>query len=332
MRQERKRYHPVRVKDPSSDNHIVRVRPGQECLLVLSSTMANSIVHVESDYIKLQRENEYNGYRFFYFSQKYDFSSWAEAGRCFLGNIKVSSELLQRTTNVVVVLESPNTDVFTVINPADCVVKISPENTLEVVLHDPKFESTDTWNCRYIPDDKNSCLNFQQVRGELLAPPLIQYDNAIRRAFDKTSLEWHFWFEFDWSSKIALDNMAVGVHDAGKLIFEPEGFVGFSHEVVLLASVKNRLTEIPRRQLKQQQVRVINSSSHSKNHKPPHYTNEYADDFSAWPVKNYHVKYKSKDTYGTREVKLAEVDSGDIDDNCQVIFFENSDLIKMVTE
>lgn len=140
----------VKVVNPGSDNHIVVLYPGQFLKINF-----NEVVHenqcslvLNSDWLELEEEIFDSRGKSFIFKQKYDFSKWSKISKLFLGKMWFSG-LVQNNPTVYVYLESVNPykqDVVTLINPDDLVIKVYPQQILEVVYNSMDCGENLKWN------------------------------------------------------------------------------------------------------------------------------------------------------------------------------------------
>ena len=143
QQKQQRKYSDVRVKDPNSDNHVVPLHPGQDFNIVLSSTMGEVAVDVESDFFDLTEtvETAARGQEketVLKFSQFKDLSKWSQISKVYLGAVRLLSEMRDDFVNLSVFLESSNPlkeNVITIINPEQNKLKVEAHQILEVVVY-----------------------------------------------------------------------------------------------------------------------------------------------------------------------------------------------------
>lgn len=166
MRRDRRRkpvkcgFKPFRVINPTVPMHVANIRPRQPLHIVLSdpclvasccSQDAVFEVEIDSDYLVLDNIS-YNGLgqEIYAIVQKYDLDSWSEAGETYLGDIVVriknnnhenaKSCSFEESRVKVVLVDTMDRRITTVINPHGAEVKMKSHNLLEVVV------SEESWN------------------------------------------------------------------------------------------------------------------------------------------------------------------------------------------
>ena len=106
-----KKYHPVRVVNPLSDNHLVHLHPNQGFMVLVSSWVGLVDIDYNSEFFTLADEEQLrDGTKIFHFSQKYDLTQWHRAGSVYLGEVMLVGA--QICSSLCVSLESTKTDLF----------------------------------------------------------------------------------------------------------------------------------------------------------------------------------------------------------------------------
>lgn len=235
MSKKKKKFSPVRVKDPCAENHMVRLCPNQEFSLVVSSYNKDVQVAVTSDYFRMTHEESgKDGSRIFYFAQIYDLSDWAKISQVYLGEVSLFTK--DTFSSLCVVLDTRDAfqpDVVTVINPIGNELKIESHQVLEVVLYDEDISNLDAWKCEIVKGEDS--IELEQFAHEVCYPH-VRYHSYIRShekkdvaiilprcQETKVTKEHHFFFRFNWESLSRFPSMCMGTHSAGKIIFEAEG-------------------------------------------------------------------------------------------------------------
>lgn len=285
--------------------------------------------------------------RVFIFEQTKSLADWASISRAFLGSVNIVTQGSDRLVTLTPVLESDRKDVLTVVNPVDAKIRMEATDTLEVVVYDHRLESDRKWD--YFIDTADNGMKVQQISGEIMQPTMLKHGHTLRRAFDKTSTEWHFWFQFDWTSKVALTTLGDGTYAAGGITFTVKGNESFfKRELSLWLQIKTatskkiqahvqglgtvnvdgNLLQVPPVKVKHSANTSIIRVSGNQTCNPNY---DCWDDYMGdkdWPTnhnKQYYKSYKDWATNKIRDTSLRErKDNVSLDSGCNVIYLENS--------
>jgi hypothetical protein len=229
-----KKFLPVRVQNPTSLQHVVRLKPRQPFNLILDHDLYdNHLVEASGDYLEvetLEHKDKSSEYRI---TQKEDLSEWSKYASHLLGEVWVDSK--SSLAKLVVMLECTNAgkqDHVALINPFFCDVRVRPYHVVEIILFNQEYIGYhDKWTCLWIP--KLDGLQMEQIgydsmglyHGDLLEfvdydPPDYFYAKFPRAEAEKFARQHHFWYRFD-ESVLALLAENHGVLHAGE--FEIQG-------------------------------------------------------------------------------------------------------------
>jgi hypothetical protein len=215
----------VVITDPVSQNHVVRLYPQQEFVLQLSEDNGNTSVEWSSEWFILKEQGtNAEGQKTWTFSQPFDLSKWAEIGRCHLGEVMVMSEKSKELIGLQVVLESVKHEILTVINPSGTILKVGPEQVIEVVLFSDKLPADGKFDPPRIMPGTDQ-ITYENTWSQLLDPTekdAILFPNSeqlIRRCMDDKLKEMHFWFAPNSVTKMSLARSKAGQYQAGKINF-----------------------------------------------------------------------------------------------------------------
>lgn len=210
-----KSYYEIKIKDPTSLQHIVWLHPGQRLWLSLTpEKYPHSHVELNGKYLRKRELPE---------TSEYEFEStevtrkWSEYSNCYLGDVWIKSDgcysrliLMQHSANV------HKKRVVTVINP-DCVdIKIKSHHVLEVIVYDMTFNQQDEWVWDWVPkqdiqlESLGSSVHYMHRWGNDLNPCDQNHLYATLQREEQVHNTWcrqhHFWFRIDASAfKASLD-------------------------------------------------------------------------------------------------------------------------------
>jgi hypothetical protein len=232
------KYNPVRVKDPSSDSHIVRIWPTQGFELVTSSNLGHVEVEANSDLFRLKQTTFSEKQAVHCFEQNRDLNIWSEVSRTYLGDVTLIAEKIDRLVSLAVILEaSDNKDMLTIINPTGPAVRLDPDTLLEVVLYGREGQER-RWDYQFVPSSLG--LKYELAEQTILMPQQMRVGHAQRRCFDHIT-ETHLWFRYDWTSKMSLSTLTEGTYPSGRLRFAVQGGPSsLNREVNLLLQIKDK--------------------------------------------------------------------------------------------
>ncbi len=225
-----KKYYPVRVKNPTSAQHLVRLKPGQDICLVFDNDQKVEL-EVAGNCLELEEHELVKPKRLqCTVRQTKNIDGWEEYSSVFLGEIWVDCD--KTIAKISVVLDCGNnekSDHITIINP-DCFdVRVQPHQVIELIVYDLGFSSLDEWNCSWNPlkdvhleqigYDHLSLQAWHQYYQHGDDDPGYRYARFPRTEIESSPTQWtrqhHFWFRFD---KSILNYADVGVNHVGNFV------------------------------------------------------------------------------------------------------------------
>lgn len=273
--QHKKRYSPQLIRNPSSENHVVRVHPEQEFVVSLTNDVGEIEVVTKSEYLTLTGTKSKGDRKQFYFGQKFNMADWSTVSRMHLGEVVLICENRKEPVTLSVVLESPNNPtMLTLVNPTGATAKIGPDMVVEVALFDAALGREDIWDFRIVPGERR--LKVQKGWDEIIHPEFTGNDDffaintkdeAIRRSSNNL-LENHYWFKFDDYSKKTIATLSPGTYNAGRIVFEVRGADGmFRRDLLLQLHLKQKYNKFsPAEYCKKNNISVVNQSSYHDRH------------------------------------------------------------------
>jgi hypothetical protein len=319
-----KRYSPVRVKNPTSSQHLVKLRPGQDISLLFDKEVAGGEVNLEivSDYLDCKLKENDNRHEFDVW-QTSAIEGWSSYSSIFLGEIW--AEYQSNISKISVVLDCVNQekeDHVTIINP-DCFdVRVKPHQILEFVVYDLEFGSCDEWNCDWRPMkdvhleqigyDHLSLQAWHQYYNHGDDDPGYRFARFPRTEIEPSPTQWtrqhHFWFRFD---KSVLDFADVGVTHIGNFVIH-----GISDKFI--KSVEPDHTQyhmslyLDTKKFKR--GRVLHTLGLKKKNEYSHYT------YQNQGQSRIHKPRVVKETLPiSREVGISNIVSSSLEEGCKVI-------------
>jgi len=246
---------PIRVTNPASANHIVRLHPAQDAVVTFDSKESNNIVmKSDSDFITTITDSS----TYFKFGQRFDFSEFTKNSKLYLGNISFDKGDSTPIVNLSVILESQEEDKdkdnkVTVVNPRDCQLKVNAGDIIEVVICEPTITDL-TWNIiggekelEYTRDFgltiKDGTNIYSYHAGNPVTPfcvstkkskaliPLDRYTGAVK--------EHHLWFKLTPESIEKSKELTSGSYNAGKIVFMVPK-VGAVYQIDFLLDVREK--------------------------------------------------------------------------------------------
>jgi hypothetical protein len=228
----RKKFSPVLISNPVSDNHLVRVRPNQSFILRLSDDMGITEIDSDSHFFELAETKRQDQYQLFLFRQTADFFDWSLLSSVHLGDVVLLKQDYS-IINLCVILESTNhlkKDVISCINPEGWHIKVKPDQIIELILFDEMCKGE--WNCE-IHEGADKKIRFEQICSQVIerdTEPLIidEYDKRINDVFfpfprsrSARVTEQHFWFRCDHETITKLYSLEDGTFHAGSIVATP---------------------------------------------------------------------------------------------------------------
>jgi len=235
-----KSYMPIQVKNPTSFQHLVVIKPGQDIELHLDNDMYPGEINVEvsSNHLILASRDFTNPKRsVYYFKHSLFTLDWAEFSHAMLGEIWIDSK--DRLAKLIVMMECLNVEKMrnvTVVNPDCCDLKIKPYSVMEVILceenNENDFNEHEEWIWEWCPTvdleieeigyNRLNLFTWNNFSSYDMDSPDDMYARFPR--FDVNThahpglYQHHFWFRFD-NSILDLMNNNDGVNRVGDLKF-----------------------------------------------------------------------------------------------------------------
>ena len=273
-----KQYNPVKVKNPSTDGYAIRLHPRQSIELTLNRIFEDEEFEIKliSDYLVLD-ERTYDveaSKEIYHFVQKYDLERWSDISTMFLGNIVLTIKPLKETDKEIetirmcVFLNSSNKDkanVVTVVDPKNQVLKIEPNQIVQVVLPDNHYAK---WILVGIESLGMECARTETVFNDVsnvydpLAlfcpeprdiempanPTLTDVESQYIKTY-RSKKEFHFWTHLSLASlrKSNVSSKSSSLFSMGEMIFACKSDDGTvlgerSFEIVIALRGHNRVT------------------------------------------------------------------------------------------
>lgn len=236
-------YSPIRVKNPSSLHHMIRVQPGQEINIRLDLTAyPNSKVSTSGGNLHVVSEAQVGDVKCFIIAHKEQVKDWARYSTCFIGEIWVESDFHCAHLEVMLECHTLGKGSFvTVINP-DCVdVRYKAHEVMEVILFDENFGNQDEWSWSWSPlmdigvelmGYTHLSLNLWKQHYEIEEADEPQHAYARFPRAEAGTNPWcrqhHLWFRFDEKILEEMHNLQ-GVHHVGDFWFHGYGEIFRKH-------------------------------------------------------------------------------------------------------
>lgn len=213
----------VRVRNPLSENTVVRLHPTQELILEITPDAGVVDVDYDSKFFFLDREVTDDSVTQFVFKQKFDLSNWSEISSMYLGEVFVLRENMYLSLCVILNSQSkPN--ILTVVNPLGCQLKLRPTQILEVVVFDPQFGSYVQWDVDATPGVHN--IRYDEVKRAVVSASSFDPLTFLGESFvpyprvQDAAVEHHFWFKCNIE---AATIWPTGLYESGKITFTGKG-------------------------------------------------------------------------------------------------------------
>lgn len=202
-----KRYFPVRIQDPTSHQHMIRVKPGQKINLSLSKVLFPDVnLEIISDHIKIESCQTGDINRVYVLSHDSSICQWSEYSDFFIGEVLLECEKFISKLAIVMESTNPSKSIFlSVVNPNYFDLRLKPHNVIEVILYNTSFGSQDEWKTNWAPHVPN--LGLEQIGSDHLClqswnhygvvdDPSYPYAKLPRVDVSNNNMtrQHHFWF------------------------------------------------------------------------------------------------------------------------------------------
>lgn len=227
------KFAPVKVKNPTSLQHVVWLKPSQSLVISLDNNKYPDVrLDVLSDHLYVSAEADAGSRTEFLLVQEPYLVEWSEYSSCHLGDIWVeSAEAVSRLSIMLFCTNKNKENFITAINPNYTDIRIKPQNILEVVIYD-KYDNVKyewNWEPKENPQVGVDLLSYsycdlneyiQEFDFVKESDPNSPYAILPRFGLDKDnfSREHHFWFRFKGTVLQELSKID-GLKNVGSLQF-----------------------------------------------------------------------------------------------------------------
>lgn len=207
-----KSYSPIRVKNPTSLQHVVRVQPGQSIIVRLDLTAyPEPRVTTTSPYLAVLSDAISDGWYQAEIAHPDWVKSWAHYSGAFLGDVWIESKNIGARLEVMLECCTVGKGrMVTVVNP-DCVdVRFRPHNIIEIICFDQRFGDQDEWEWYFNPLfdvgveqigynrlSLNAWRQFYEFEGGDAPEHAYARLPRTESAENPWCRQHHFWFRFD---------------------------------------------------------------------------------------------------------------------------------------
>ena len=223
---------PIKVKNPTSMQHIVRIKSGQYVQLHLDENIfPNHEIRISpSDNIFIGEQERSENYSTYLIFLNDNIKKWADYSSVYLGEIWIDSK--KESSRLLILMESSNdlkSNFITTINPDYLDIRINPGDIIEVILFNVNSERSYNWDWSFNP--KTECnveflgtsdldLQICLLNNHLIDCPELLYASFPRIDIKKnTNLKQkHFWFRFDKKMLLMINEMN-GINHLGDFVF-----------------------------------------------------------------------------------------------------------------
>lgn len=310
----------VQIRNPTSSQHLVKLRPGQDMFLSFDKEIYGDVkIELASDYLEAEADGNHK-YRIW---QTKDVDGWGDYSSVFLGEIWIDyDKSIAKISAVLDCVNNEKLDHVTVINP-DCFdVRVRPHQVIEFIVYDLEFSSLDEWNCSWNPTKD---IHLEQIGYDYLSlqawrqyyhhgddDPGYRYAKFPRTEIEPSLTQWtrqhHFWFRFDRS---VLDYADVGVNHIGNFVID-----GISDRFAKQAKHTQYHLSLYLDTKKFERGRVLHTLGLKKKN-DSHYT--YAQQGMPRPIVYVPRVIKEKTLPVSREVGISNLQPASLDEGCKVI-------------
>lgn len=234
-----KKYSTINIKNPTSMQHIVRMKPGQLVTLTIDRQIYDDCdLFVNGEYISYYKSRDINS-NHFTLVHKDITKDWAKRSTTFLGEVVLvngtygemeNGEVIAKLMMFLELTDKDAVPIVSVINPVENDVRVWPGELLEVVLFEESWPNDIYWNWKWSPA-MDICVDLLkkdslEIRDaidwnyldETACYIYEMYPRIARPRRNHNHTQYHFWFRFD---KKIIDLMSVqtGVCNLGDFLF-----------------------------------------------------------------------------------------------------------------
>jgi hypothetical protein len=229
---------PVKIKNPTSMQHLVRIRQGQSIHLQLDENLfPNHKIRIFSsnntylsDNLTISEQEQLFNCSNYSINLNKNIEIWAQYSSVYLGEIWIDSQ--KEAARLLIVMESSSefkSNFITTINPDYADIRITPGDIMEVILFNIYFGDNYIWEWQFNQETDcdvellgTSDLNLQicQKNKATIDCPELPYARfpRVETIKDPTCYQKHFWFRFDKKMLSLVDEM-TGVSYLGDFKF-----------------------------------------------------------------------------------------------------------------
>lgn len=199
-----KKYAPVRVKNPSAKNVLIRLLQGQQLNLVFDKpNFLEYKIDIAGSFLAVDDIIQINSGWVANITQKNQDVNLESA--LFLGEISLYNNDNIKSSSLCVVTNASNNDVLRIVNPTDCNISVEPHQVLEVVFKGKSLTE------RWVPFPSGKEMVLEQIQHSF-------NKSCNIKNFDLIFEETHR-FRFNAASIEYLSEKPVGKYDGGNLFF-----------------------------------------------------------------------------------------------------------------
>lgn len=226
-----KKYSPVKVRNPVSDRHLVKLYPTQSLEVLLAPWYDIADFNVNSSYVDVEDQVDLpTGHKLIRFSQKFDLSDWSDVSNFFLGQIDLVGTNQSSLCALLASTNPTKQNVVTICNPKSIDLKFEPNQIIEVVVFDTNLGVDARWDCQIKPSTEG--LQLELIGHDTFRPymPIVTtspdeiYCSCSRVLDNYFCIQHHFWFRCDSTSIEMLSRHKEGLYLAGKIIFNGHSY------------------------------------------------------------------------------------------------------------
>lgn len=197
-----KKYAPVKLRNPSTKNALVRLLQGQQLNIVFDNpSFLEYKIDIAGSFLQVEEISEVRSGWAALIAQKVNIS---QDNTLFLGEVNFYDANHNKSASLCVVTHAENNDILRIVNPSNCNVSLEPGQILEVNFWSKDFNNM--WKAYPSPKD---------LELELLQPPQFR-----PRTYNSESLvEQIFRFRLNKQSIELLSSRSYGRYEAGHVLF-----------------------------------------------------------------------------------------------------------------
>lgn len=314
-----KKYSSVQIRNPTSQQHLLKLRPGQDAILSFD-TLGKFDVELASDYLNC----EFDGNGKYRIWQKEDVDPWGDYSSMFLGEVWIDYKTaISRVSVILDCVNKEKLDHITVVNP-DCFdVRVQPHQVIEFIVYDLDFGSLDEWECEWSPlkdveleqigYDHLSLQAWHQYYQNGDDDPGYCYARFPRTEIEPSTTQWtrqhHFWYRFNES---VLDISDVGVNNVGSFAIR-----GVSDKFSKRPDFSQYNLSLYLDTKKFKRGRVLHTLGLKKKEDYSHYS--YSSNGRNTSSRSIHIPHKKKTLPTKREVAISNMQATSLEEGCNVL-------------